>query len=352
MSVPRSFSKPWNAIARTVFSDGHRRNTSPFSPRGTLSGRSPRAKRGIGSDGSRPGSAFSSRHSSRVSTTGRAPRPSHSFAFSAAESKPRSARKSSRRSANSGSAANNSSNPDAGTLCSDADARSTPNHTGTSFSTSAIRWNEQPTFVRADWLVGLRLLRGVVKWGLIWASPPCQRWASPTALTRTRAGEHRPSTKPDLIADVREALSSTTPHVIENVRRSPIRCDLALTGPMVGLDSLYRLRHFEISKFGRGLPRRGVRPAGSVAAGTLVSVTTQGGIPCRATRAKRARLRPDLTSSRFSRHDMLRAMGLPADCGWTMRQIGEAVPPAYAEVVGRLALGESWADAVAAAKGG
>ena len=116
---------------------------------------------------------------------------------------------------------------------------------------------------------------------------------------------------------------------------------------MVGLTELYRLRHFELAvrlkellaKEGVDLPTRGVRPAGSVAEGTLVSVTTQGGIPCRATRQKRARLRPDLQSpSRFRRVDMVRAMGLPEDCRMTMRQVGEAVPPRYAEVVGRLAM--------------
>ena len=198
-------------------------------------------------------------------------------------------------------------------------------------------------FVRADWREALRWLRGSA-FGFAWASPPCQRWALPTALTRTADGGHRPSTKPDLIEDVREALRfSGIPRVIENVPRAPLRCDLALTGPMVGLESLYRLRHFEfgggwLGQLGDVLPKKGVRPAGSVAEGTLVSVTTQGGIPCRATRAKRARLRPDLPSSRFHRGDMVAAMGLPADTPMSMRQVGEAVPPRYAEVVGRIAM--------------
>ena len=60
----------------------------------------------------------------------------------AAESSPRSAQKSSQRDASSGSDSNSSSTPEASALCSDADAFSTPNHTGTSCSTSAIRWNE------------------------------------------------------------------------------------------------------------------------------------------------------------------------------------------------------------------
>lgn len=193
-------------------------------------------------------------------------------------------------------------------------------------------------FLRADWKRGLELL--IDRCDLVWASPPCQRWAAPTALTRDR-----PSAHPDLIGEVRAWLAGNgVPHVIENVSRAPVRCDLALTGPMVGLPELRRLRHFEMSWRPAGLPTRGARPAGSVAEGTLVSVTTQGGIPCRATRAKRARLRPDLRSSRFLRGDMLRAMGLPEDCGFTMRQIGEAVPPRYAEAVGRQALRARGAD--------
>ena len=196
-------------------------------------------------------------------------------------------------------------------------------------------------FVRADWREALRWLNPAA-FDLVWASPPCQRWASPTALTRDADGRHRPSAKPDLIGPVRGALvKSGVPFVIENVPRAPLRCDLAITGPMVGLESLYRLRHFELRGGSLGsllLPTKGARPSGSVAEGTLVSVTTRGGIPRRATRAKRARLRPDLQSSRFRRADMVAAMGLPADTPMSMRQVGEAVPPRYAEVVGRIAM--------------
>ena len=198
------------------------------------------------------------------------------------------------------------------------------------------------TFVRADWRDGLALLEGAADWDLVWASPPCERWAAPTALTRTKAGEHRPSTKPDLVSDVRGALARIPCRsVIENVPKAPIRCDLALSGPMAGLPRLYRIRHFELDggPWPR-LPRRTVRPAGSVAAGTLVSVTTQGGIPCRRTRRKRAAHRPDLVSSRFTKREMAEAMGLAPDTAWTTRQIGGAVPPAYALAVGRIAQGK------------
>lgn len=192
-------------------------------------------------------------------------------------------------------------------------------------------------FVRGDVFgaVALLLLESG-EFDLVWASPPCQRWASPTALTRAPDGGHRPSAAPDLVAATRSLVAPHPCTILENVPRAPIRCDVALTGPMCGLPRLWRRRHFETTFFSTECPA--TRPAGSVATGTLVSVTTQGGIPCRHTRAKRGEARPDLQSSRFTRQEMLGAMGLPGDCGWTMRQIGEAVPPAYARAMGALAL--------------
>lgn len=187
-----------------------------------------------------------------------------------------------------------------------------------------------------------RLLLESGAFDFVWASPPCQRWAAPTALTTD------PSTHPCRIAETRELLDGLgRPPIwaMENVPRAPLRRDVALTGPLVGLDALYRLRHFELGNWrveDAPAPRR---PAGSIAAGTLVTVSTQGGIPDRRTRARRALLRPDLSSSRFTRDEMREAMGLPEDCAMSVRQVGEAVPPAYAEWIGRRAL--AWLDAAA-----
>lgn len=138
-------------------------------------------------------------------------------------------------------------------------------------------------------------------------------------------------------------LAAAPAAVIENVPAAPVRPDVRLTGPVVGLPTLYRLRHFEAIGWRVPDPPAPTRPAGSVAAGTLVTVTTQGGIPDRGVRRRRAELRPDLPSSRHHRADMRDAMGLPADCPWTMRQIGEAVPPAYARWIGERAI--RWIEA-------
>lgn len=183
-------------------------------------------------------------------------------------------------------------------------------------------------FVRCDALQVERVL-DVGRFDLIWASPPCQRWSSPARLKpRKRAW-------PDLIGPTRKLLHRIpAPSIIENVPAAPIRRDLALIGPTVALPRLKRVRHFELNGFAVEQPRL-VMPSGSVAAGTLVTVTRQGGIPCRRIRARRRELAPHLSPDRHHLAEMIEAMGLPADCGWTMAQVGEAVPPAYAAWIAR-----------------
>jgi DNA (cytosine-5)-methyltransferase 1 len=73
----------------------------------------------------------------------------------------------------------------------------------------------------------------------IWASPPCQRY---TLCQRIRGNEH-----PDLIAAVRERLrASGKPWVIENVVGAPLIDPVELCGAMFGL-KVYRHRLFECS---------------------------------------------------------------------------------------------------------
>ena len=196
-------------------------------------------------------------------------------------------------------------------------------------------------FVRAD--ARSRVVETLLSSGdyaFVWASPPCQRWAAPTSLTT------EPSRHPDLVAVARTLiaqLAAAPAAAIENVPAAPVRPDVRLTGPVVGLPRLYRLRHFETIGWRVPDPPQPRRPTGSVAEGTLVTVTTQGGIPDRGVRRRRAELRPDLASARHRIGEMREAMGLPDDCPWTMRQIGEAVPPAYARWIGERAI--RWIEA-------
>ena len=166
----------------------------------------------------------------------------------------------------------------------------------------------------------------------VWASPPCQRFS--LALNgRPRARERWP----DLTGPVQALLDGHPWTVIENVPHSPLRPDLTLTGPQCGLPMLLRKRVFELS-FPMLAPPAAHAP-GTVLQGTLVTVSTTGGM-CNRTR-KKAMLHPGplgdrARAGRVLKHQMAEAMGLPMEM--TMREIGEAVPPAYAEVIAREAL--------------
>ena len=127
--------------------------------------------------------------------------------------------------------------------------------------------------------------------------------------------------------------------VIENVPASPLRADIILTGPMVGLSRIFRRRHFQCG--GMLLPppcwRPILRPEGRAGDGSLVIVTKQCRIYCRKTAAER-RLR-GLSPNGWLKEEAGEAMGIEDWCKMTMAQIGEAVPPAYALRIGLWALG-------------
>ena len=191
-------------------------------------------------------------------------------------------------------------------------------------------------FLRADYRDAVEMLQPLSRFALVWASPPCQRWSNAQNLSHMK---RRKGERLDHVRPTRELIGGHRRSVIENVPNAPIRGDVRLTGPAVGLPRLWRLRHFETSWGVRQIVQP-PRPAGSVAEGTLVTVTRQGGIAGRNIRARRRELRPDLSPDRFHRDEMAAAMGLPEDTRLTMAQIGEAVPPAYARFVAELALRE------------
>lgn len=145
----------------------------------------------------------------------------------------------------------------------------------------------------------------------VWASPPCQRFC------RLNTREDL-SAYPDLIVPVREMLTdSGKPFVIENVPEAPIRRDIMLCGGMFGLRS-YRHRHFECSfpieqpshsKHVVRVNRRGENRREHWANGGFLTITGDVGTYCG----------PE-------------AMGID----WmTGNEMSEAIPPAYAEFIGR-----------------
>lgn len=148
----------------------------------------------------------------------------------------------------------------------------------------------------------------------VWASPPCQKFCA----LNTREDLSR---YPDLIAPVRaKLLASGIPFVIENVPGAPIRHDLMLCGTMFGLRS-YRHRYFECSfpieqpphpKHTVRVNRRGENRRKHWADGGFITITGDVGTYCGP-----------------------KAMGID----WmTGNEMSEAIPPAYAEYIGRAAL--------------
>lgn len=161
-------------------------------------------------------------------------------------------------------------------------------------------------FIQADALA--MSLRG---FDFIWASPPCQAY--------TLAQRIRDNTHPDLIAPVRRMLqrSGAGAWVIENVVGAPLVSPTELCGAMFGL-KVYRHRLFEAS-FPMKAPEH----------------------PLHVAHLRKMGRRPEPGDfmhvvGNFSGVAQAReAMGID----WMMRdELREAIPPAYAEHIGRSAL--------------
>ena len=176
-------------------------------------------------------------------------------------------------------------------------------------------------FIQADALNPPVNLAG---FDFIWASPPCQSFSRMTVVNSTK--EH-----PNLIPATREMLESAGVHfAIENVPRAPIREDLRLAGPMLGLTRIRRERIFEAS-FPIDQPPIIVPPKITGYNGRMVGVTT---------------------SLRAPSHYYQRvAVGLPGEVPLeeareamdvktplTKEELGESIPPAYSAYIGQLAL--------------
>ena len=184
-------------------------------------------------------------------------------------------------------------------------------------------------FVRGD---ALRPPVRLEDFAFVWASPPCQAYSLALNGMPERRAAH-----PRLIEAVRDLLRGHPMTVIENVPGSPLRTTLILSGPQVGCWQLKRTRHFEASFPALAPPM--ARPFGSSWDGTLVTVSTTGGM-CSRTRKKLLNVEGFIgeraRAGRVLKRQMAEAMGLPMTM--TVREIGAAVPPAYAEFIAREAL--------------
>lgn len=203
-------------------------------------------------------------------------------------------------------------------------------------------------FVQADALAPPFDLAG---FDLIWASPPCQAHTALRKMWNACPHEDRiPETRALLIASGR-------PFVMENVPGAPLLSPVKLCGSMFGLRTpcgaeLRRHRYFETNWFvglmpecNHGLSVVGVfggharnrrRTIGIYGEGTRDAsadprrqrvITVTGSTPQQNVVRNRDR-------TTYSVHDARIAMGMP----WaTIAELSQAIPPVYAEFIGRAA---------------
>lgn len=157
------------------------------------------------------------------------------------------------------------------------------------------------------------------RFDFIWASPVCNEFTSAGGYQRQYLGKRYPNQIPAVRAMLAGARGLTC---IENVPQAPIRADLVLDGTMFPDLKVIRRRHFELNfpaPFRLGFDATGhVRWRGwscVVGNGTCSWLWKRG-----------VRTRND---------DHRRAMGID----WMPRsRLSKAIPPAYAEFIGRAAI--------------
>lgn len=161
----------------------------------------------------------------------------------------------------------------------------------------------------------------------VWASPPCQLFSRASGWSKVR----RQRTKVNLIPQTRALLEDHSFTVIENVPDAPIRSDIVLTGPMFGLDRILRRRHFEISF--RPPMHAPIYQWACEHVWQRCSITQHMSANPMFRNRKAAGLpgRLPVTEARA-------VMGI--DAPLTCAEVGEAVPPAYAEFIGRAAMNQ------------
>lgn len=156
----------------------------------------------------------------------------------------------------------------------------------------------------------------------IWASPPCQAYSVAAHGERSRGREY-----PDLVAPVRRMLAASgVPYSIENVPGAPLIHPTKLRGTMFPELKVIRERWFETSWF-MMQPLQVTEPRGLLVRHGYVSVAGNG--------TQSWAYKQGL---RWLTADMRRAMGID----WMNRgELSQAIPPAYAEFIGRAALAQS-----------
>ena len=163
----------------------------------------------------------------------------------------------------------------------------------------------------------------VFDFDVVWASPPCQAFSLATGLWKYIKDY------PNLIPLTRQLIAGHPYSVIENVPPAPIRADLKLWGPCVGLgatdekDGLWRCRHFELSFFAW----QPTRP--KLVKGQTLCITKRLSASCHYYRRKAKGL-----PGKVSNSEARAVMGYPDWVNITDTEIAESVPPPYAKYIG------------------
>lgn len=149
---------------------------------------------------------------------------------------------------------------------------------------------------------------------LIHASPPCQHFTRYRNVRKDITDRYE-----DLIAPTRTALKgANTPYVIENVPKAPIRRDVELCGSMFGLD-VRRHRWFELGEMTM------IDPACDH------SVWTERKYKQSSTRVNK---RFTIEIGAWDEKLELQKECMGVDWKITVRELSEAIPPAYTEWIG------------------
>ena len=169
----------------------------------------------------------------------------------------------------------------------------------------------------------------ITDFDLVWASPPCEGFSSASNASKQKGKEYV-----DLLTPTRSMIENHPCFCIENVSNAPMRPDLMLTGPAVGLENIQRVRIFEFNPnwFIRNFflaPSPALVPKHKFKNGEALTVTTTMA-SSNSFYARKANGLPGKAPNRESK----KKMGIPKKFAMTTAEIGRAVPPPYAKFIG------------------
>lgn len=163
----------------------------------------------------------------------------------------------------------------------------------------------------------------------IWASPPCEGFSNASNHSKKMGKVYE-----DLLTPTREMLAEHPCYCIENVPSAPMRPDLMLSGPAVGLFDIQRIRIFEFNAnwfkanfFLAPVPTK-VEPHKFKNGEALTVTTTMA-----SNNTFYARKSVGLPG-KAPNDEAKRKMGIPEKYNFTVAEVGRAVPPPYSRFIG------------------